>query len=177
MRDPDPHSVFEVRLSPVRPAVAGAICAALAVLTAVPLYWLLRASGFGRSELFLIAILTMWVALAWLGLGRALQGRRVAIVLSPDGFRDMRGPDITIPWPDIRSISAWRGRHGHIRLVLSPSMTDAVLGRPGLLRRLKSLNWFSTAPILPVPTTDLEIGTRRLHDIMKRFATAHGGPQ
>ena len=177
MQDPDPSTVFEVRQSPVKPAVAGAIFAAMTLGTAVPLSWLLRAPGFDAADAFMLVMLAVFAGLTWLGLSKALQGRRVAVVLSPEGFCDLRASKTVIPWREIIAISSWSGRYAHLRLSLTPRMTEEMLGKPGIWRSLKWLNWASTSPILPVSTVHLSISVTRLEQIAREYAAAHGGLQ
>jgi hypothetical protein len=178
MNDPDTSATTVVRQRPVWPIVGTLFFGAFLALVGYPflhLVFTLHPREWDFGMLALAVATAMFGAMTWAVARLLVPWRAVRITLSPAGYRDHRKGDVTIPWPEITGISVWHGSHKHLRLSLSPQMTDRLLGRPGPLRALVAWTWVSATPIYASGLRGLDVSPGDLERIAKAYAAAHGG--
>ena len=178
MHDPDTSATTVVRQRPLWPIVGTVFFGAFLALVGLPFFHTLLTHDPREWDIGLLLLgvtAAMFGAMTWAFARLLFPWRAVRITLSPEGYRDHRKSDVTIPWPEITHISVWHGQHAHLRLSLSPQMTDRVLGRPGPLRTLVAWTWVSTTPIFTSPARGLDVSATDLERIARAYAVAHGG--
>ncbi|MEO0703275.1 MAG: hypothetical protein AAFY80_14140 [Pseudomonadota bacterium] len=105
------------------------------------------------------------------------KGAQPVVFIGPDGYRDVRMSPVKIPWSEITRITHMGGRAAHIRLFLTPEMTDKALGPPGLARTWRALGWLSAVPVFTSSERTIQRPHGGLYPIVRAYAAAHGGPK
>ena len=178
--DPDPSTTFQVTVNPwpYLIVIVGSLPFFAIPLLGV-LFYEIPQDGF-EFHPALAAVFFVIVAFSWMILNSVRQlvpWRKPAIVLSPEGYRDLRKLGQPIPWAEITAISSWQGRFAALRLSLSDEWTEKLLGKPGLRRTLRAFDALSRTPIFVSPAGNLSLSPTELERIAKFYAAAHGGPR
>ena len=178
--DPDLNGTFQVTVNPwpYLVAIVGWLPFFAIPLLGVLLYEIPRDDFEFHPAL--AAILLVIVVFGWMiliSVRQLVPWRKPAVVLSPEGYRDLRKLGEPIPWPEITAISSLQGRFAAIRLSLSDEWTEKLLGKPGLRRTLRAFDALSRTPIFVSPAGNLSLSAPELERIAKLYAAAHGGPR